>query len=65
MVAPPGWLMPTQRLPAPFLCGDQCRRAAFPRPGPPKKMPGGYVVRDANGQALAYVQRAKPCVGDR
>jgi hypothetical protein len=25
---------------------------AFPRPG---ALPGGYVVRDANGQALAYI----------
>jgi hypothetical protein len=30
----------TRRLPAPWLA---------------EKMPGGYVVRDANGQALAYV----------
>ena len=26
-----------------------------PRRGAPKKLPGGYVVRDANGQALAYI----------
>jgi hypothetical protein len=32
--------MTTRRLPAPW-CAE--------------KMPGGYVVRDANGQALAYV----------
>jgi hypothetical protein len=27
----------------------------FPSPWRADKMPGGYVVRDANGQALAYV----------
>ena len=27
----------------------------FPPPWRADKMPGGYVVRDANGQALAYV----------
>jgi K+/H+ antiporter YhaU regulatory subunit KhtT len=27
----------------------------FPPPWYADKMPGGYVVRDANGQALAYV----------
>jgi hypothetical protein len=27
----------------------------FPPPWRAEKMPGGYVVRDANGQALAYV----------
>jgi hypothetical protein len=27
----------------------------FPAPWRTEKMPGGYVVRDANGQALAYV----------
>jgi hypothetical protein len=27
----------------------------FPPPWRPDKMPGGYVVRDANGQAIAYV----------
>jgi hypothetical protein len=27
----------------------------FPTPWHADKMPGGYVVRDANGQALAYV----------
>jgi hypothetical protein len=32
--------MTTRRLPAPWRT---------------EKMPGGYVVRDANGQALAYV----------
>jgi hypothetical protein len=32
--------MTTRRLPAPWHA---------------EKMPGGYVVRDANGQALAYV----------
>jgi hypothetical protein len=28
----------------------------FPAPWLAGKMPGGYVVRDANGQALAYVR---------
>jgi hypothetical protein len=32
--------MTTRRLPAPWRA---------------EKMPGGYIVRDANGQALAYV----------
>jgi hypothetical protein len=27
----------------------------FPPPWRAEKMPGGYVVRDANGKALAYV----------
>jgi hypothetical protein len=27
----------------------------FPPPWRAEKMPGGYVVRDANGQAIAYV----------
>jgi hypothetical protein len=27
----------------------------FPAPWRAEKIPGGYVVRDANGQALAYV----------
>jgi hypothetical protein len=27
----------------------------FPTPWRADKMPGGYVVRDANGRALAYV----------
>jgi hypothetical protein len=32
----------------------QNRHAASRRPGAPKR-PGGYVVRDASGQALAYL----------
>jgi hypothetical protein len=32
---------------------DSPRR--FPAPWHADKMPGGYVVRDANGQALAYL----------
>jgi hypothetical protein len=28
---------------------------ASPRPGAPTKVAGGYVVRDATGQALAYL----------
>jgi hypothetical protein len=27
----------------------------FPAPWRADKMPGGYVVRDANGQAIAYL----------
>jgi hypothetical protein len=27
----------------------------FPAPWRADKLPGGYVVRDANGQALAYI----------
>ena len=40
-----------------IACG-QCPNhlAASPRPGAPAdKIPGGYLVRDANGQALAYL----------
>jgi hypothetical protein len=32
---------------------DGSRR--FPPPWSADKIPGGYVVRDANGQALAYI----------
>jgi hypothetical protein len=37
----------------------------FPSPWRAEKIPGGYVVRDANGQALtmdssAYVAHARP-----
>jgi hypothetical protein len=32
----------------------------FPPPWRADKMPGGYVVRDANGQALAYVYSRRP-----
>jgi hypothetical protein len=30
-------------------------RRRFPAPWRPDKMPGGYVVRDANGQTLTFV----------
>jgi hypothetical protein len=32
---------------------EQPRR--FPQPWHADPMPGGYVIRDANGQALAYL----------
>jgi len=33
----------------------------FPAPWRAEKMPGGYVVRDANDQAIAYIySRANP-----
>jgi hypothetical protein len=35
------------------IMSDEPRR--FPAPWHAEKIPGGYVVRDANGQALAYV----------
>jgi hypothetical protein len=36
--------------------GDRTNGAApLPRPWRAEKIPGGFVVRDANGQALAYV----------
>jgi hypothetical protein len=35
------------------IMGRMARR--LPAPWTAEKMPGGYVVRDANGQALAYV----------
>jgi hypothetical protein len=31
----------------------------FPTPWHADKIPGGYVVRDANGQALAYIYSRK------
>jgi hypothetical protein len=31
----------------------------FPPPWRAEKIPGGYVVRDTNGQALAYVERCR------
>jgi hypothetical protein len=34
---------------------DKNRRADFPPPWHADPMPGGYVVRDANGQALVYL----------
>jgi hypothetical protein len=35
-----------------LICRD---RAAFRRPGQPKKPEACFIVRDHNGQALAYV----------
>ena len=34
------------------------RASNFPPPWKAEKTPGGYVVRDANGQAMAYVGHA-------
>jgi hypothetical protein len=34
---------------------DDIASRRFPAPWKADKIPGGYVVRDANGQALAYV----------
>jgi hypothetical protein len=34
---------------------DDSASRRFPAPWKADKIPGGYVVRDANGQALAYV----------
>jgi hypothetical protein len=34
---------------------DVTPRRRFPSPWHADPMPGGYVVRDANGQALAYL----------
>jgi hypothetical protein len=31
----------------------------FPPPWRAEKIPGAYVVRDTNGQALAYVERCR------
>lgn len=36
-------------------CGDMGAWRRFPAPWHADKISGGYVVRDANGQALAYV----------
>jgi hypothetical protein len=44
---------------APYMCGQAARhtvrRGSRPAPWRADKIPGGYVVRDANGQALAYI----------
>jgi hypothetical protein len=37
------------------MARDSSSARRFPAPWTTEKMPGGYVVRDANGQALAYV----------
>jgi len=34
---------------------DDSAPRRFPAPWKAEKIPGGYVVRDANGQALAYL----------
>ena len=34
---------------------DDIASRRFPAPWKADKIPGGYVVRDANGQALAYL----------
>jgi hypothetical protein len=34
---------------------DRMTTRRLPAPWRAEKMPGGYVVRDANGQALAYI----------
>jgi hypothetical protein len=36
-------------------CMEAMTARRFPPPWRADKMPGGYVVRDANGQALAYI----------
>jgi hypothetical protein len=42
-----------RRSPSDRRCPEPLRR--FPAPWRADPMPGGYVVRDANGQALAFV----------
>jgi hypothetical protein len=37
------------------LTSSSCPLAAFRRPGPLTKTDACFIVRDANGQALAYV----------
>jgi hypothetical protein len=37
------------------LCLRHARVPAIPTTWKAEKIPGGYVVRDTNGQALAYV----------
>ena len=34
---------------------DSTSARRFPAPWTSEKMPGGYLVRDANGQALAFI----------
>ena len=36
-------------------CQPKCRTAASRRPGPVEETDACFIVRDANGQALAYV----------
>jgi hypothetical protein len=36
----------------------------FPSPWRADKVPGGYVVRDANGQALVYLYSTAGAAGD-
>jgi hypothetical protein len=38
-----------------FLFCDGRTTGRFPPPWRAENMPGGYIVRDANGQALAFV----------
>jgi hypothetical protein len=37
------------------MANDSTSARRFPTPWYSEKIPGGYVVRDANGQALAHV----------
>jgi hypothetical protein len=46
--------LPPKVFTAPGHSMQQARRR-FPPPWRAEPMPGGYVVRDANGQALAFV----------
>jgi hypothetical protein len=39
----------------PFCLDSRRDESPFPPPWRADKMPGGYVVRDANGHALVYV----------
>ena len=37
------------------MANDSSSERRFPAPWRSEKIPGGYVVRDANGQALSFV----------
>jgi hypothetical protein len=42
------------------MAADTDRPRRFPAPWQAEKIPGGYVVQDANGQALAYLYSRAP-----
>jgi hypothetical protein len=46
--------------PAASLSSPRMTSRRFPTPWRADPMPGGYVVRDANGQALAYIYSRDP-----
>ena len=45
------------------ICGQKCQHRSrlrrFPPPWTVEQIPGGYKVKDANGQSLAYVRETR------